>query len=695
METALPTSAVISDESLPEPTSYRGQFIIPLDVDQSAWRTYYGLTYWLTPFAESQAGSFAISLISPDGMELTCGVYDESGEPLQTWDNFPDTRNPGARSLGITLRQLQDGGNDNGPWTDLVHGNSLTFRFNYTGSQQVKDVVVPLDFDQPLTEALDKRRLCFRLREQPVTSTSLRGLDEDRPEPRTPLIYLHGYEDPDTGHETPGTRVPPFALTRQRISTAWQTAKTTGYFDPAVFPNVANGTDDAARAGMQQAVAGLDDATVVQQLSSGARLVVSRAPTGEYGYRFLPAPGHCAPGLVLVEYYRLTSLPGRYGAGRVLKTFSLLPGEQTSIRISTYRRSAVSQQQAASILDSTSTDTEDEFSRTVNSEQSNQDNSAKSFEYRAEVEAEGNANWGWGSASAKASAGVSGSSNSAREEFTKNLTNAVAQNSARASSRRDVQIDTSMDMKLEEGEEQAVERTLENINVSRTLNFVFRQMNHEYLTLLHLVDIRVAFFNGHAESRDEVPLADLDRLLGDCLLPEKVAEAREAITRELQKIVDVSGEARQDFVQTVSLTGADGQAVSYLRVTPGYTSTYTADDGSTHTVPGIVVGADSHVLRTDGVVVDSVLGDGDALDAYSAGLQTQAVRAQQVENDRRQAETDKLRLALQLVQSGDSTGVDLYRRAFPIPSVVNQIDHAAVGSPPVAGNGQAGTAPAM
>ena len=42
----------------------------------------------------------------------------------------------------------------------------------------------------------------------------------------------------------------------------------------------------------------------------------------------------------------------------------------------------------------------------------------------------------------------------------------------------------------------AIEREIENINLSRTLNFVFRQMNQKFVTMLHLTDVRVAFFNG-------------------------------------------------------------------------------------------------------------------------------------------------------------------------------------------------------
>jgi hypothetical protein len=684
MGKVLSSVAVEVSHDLPEPTSYRGQHFIPLAVDDDMWLTYPGITYWLDPVTSAPDGACRISLIADAGFELNCTVYAETGAELTLFNANPD--NLTTRSFFLLLREIPEYPAPEAP----LAGTSLTFRFNYGDSRNVKDVVLPLEFDEQLGTVLSRRRLCFRLSDQPLASTRLPALDRRRPEPKTPLVYLHGYEDVDTGYETIGDRLPPIAMTRQRIGAAWRTATATGYFDPGVFPNVPGGSDHAGRAGIMQAIADLDEATVVQQLTSGGRLVVTRSETGQYTYRFLPAPEHCAPGLVLVEYYRLTSFPARYGAGRTIKTFSLLPGEQTTIRVSTYKRSTESMQQTASILDATNSETESEFSRTVNSEQSNQNNASKTFEYRAEAEAEGQATWGWGSASAKVSGGVSGSSNSAREELTKNLTNAVSQNTARASSRREVQVDTSMDVKLEQGEEQAVERTLENVNVSRTLNFVFRQMNQEYVTVLHLVDVRVAFFNGHAESRDEVPLTELDRLLGDCLRSDLISRVRPGILAELQAITDHRGRPQPDFIKTISLTGTDpsdggGVEVDYPQVNHDFTSSYTGPDGVERTVPGIIVGTDQHVLRTDGITVDAFLGEGRALDDYSTGLQEQAVRAREIDNDRQEVETDRLRVALELVKKGDTAGVGLYQRLFPIPTIVNQIDHAAINTP---SNGQ-------
>lgn len=94
--------------------------------------------------------------------------------------------------------------------------------------------------------------------------------------------------------------------------------------------------------------------------------------------------------------------------------------------------------------------------------------------------------------------------------------------------------------------------------------------------------------------------------------------------------------------------------------------------------------AESHVIRTDGVVVDTFLGLGNALDDYSTGLQTETVRTEQIENGRRQAELDRLQLAMQLIRDKNTDGVKLYQQLFPTVPIINQIEQAAIGAP----NGQ-------
>ena len=67
---------------------------------------------------------------------------------------------------------------------------------------------------------------------------------------------------------------------------------------------------------------------MVAQLNGGNWLAIYRDTSARYTYRFIPTPQRGIPTLLLVEYYRLSSFPARYGAGRPIKTFSLLPGER-------------------------------------------------------------------------------------------------------------------------------------------------------------------------------------------------------------------------------------------------------------------------------------------------------------------------------------------------------------------------------
>lgn len=240
----------------------------------------------------------------------------------------------------------------------------------------------------------------------------------------------------------------------------------------------------------EKAIAGVavNKDEILSQHKLGNRLNVYTTMSGRKSYNFLPEPT-LKPTFLIVEKYRLSSFLGQYGAGRTVKTFSLLPGEKTTISINSYKKSESTSTKSSSILDSYTEDKADEFESSIAAEQSSKENQSKNFEYHAEAEAE--ASWGWGKA--KVSGGVSGGSTSSREEFAKNTSAATEKHASSASAQRDVEINTSFETKEETGREKSITREIQNINVGRTLNFTFRQMNQEFITILHLVDVRVAF----------------------------------------------------------------------------------------------------------------------------------------------------------------------------------------------------------
>ncbi|SDZ65624.1 hypothetical protein SAMN05421736_1267 [Evansella caseinilytica] len=405
----------------------------------------------------------------------------------------------------------------------------------------------------------------------------------------------------------------------------------------------------------------LDPNEVEMMKDSGYRLNVYKNLYGSYTYNYVPfplvkadtqQPQKISPAQIyLVETYRLSSFLGDYGAGRVIKTFSLLPGEKTKISVKSFTKSSETRKESSSILDSFSEDSAEEFETSIANEQSNKEEYQKSFKYHAEAEA--SASWGWGKA--KVSGGIEGATNAAREEFSKNATSALQKHAAKASAKREVQVNAEYEVKTETEEETSIEREIENINLSRTLNFIFRQMNQEFISILHLVDVRISFWNGYeGAKRREVPLYELDSLLNEVIVDDpdtgsadaaKKDEVRQSVTEALKNIFDYEGNRVTDFIKEES----------YLRVNTKRIQFYDdpISDQEPIPVPGIVLSVSKNVLRTEGVIVESLLGEGNALDDYATRLQELEIQNREAEVSRLKAEADKANLINYLVQEND------------------------------------------
>jgi hypothetical protein len=383
--------------------------------------------------------------------------------------------------------------------------------------------------------------------------------------------------------------------------------------------------------------------SLAERLREGYHLVKTTNLYGEQSVTPVPPiPTNPDPHLYLVESLRLTSYLGDYGAGRIVKTFSLLPGESTKISVKTYRSTESTKKAASSVLDSLTQESASSLETAVMTEQSDQQSFQETQEYYAE--ASGSASWGIGSASGKA--GIKGGSNSARQETVKNVSNATQKHSASASAKREVDIDTSYEVSEKAGEETSIERQIDNINRSRTLNFVFRQMNQEFVTFLHLTDVRVGFFNGDGASRREVPLPAIGSLLAEVVKPSKQQQVRDIILEQLSAVRDYAGNI-VDVVDTVSISAGD----EYRQFDPTLTTPFVDRNGRQYDVPGVLLKVDYLVMRTDGVIVEALLGEGDALDDYAKELQS-------LEVERRGAEVSKLVADGDRVRLGNKAGED-------------------------------------
>jgi hypothetical protein len=381
----------------------------------------------------------------------------------------------------------------------------------------------------------------------------------------------------------------------------------------------------------------------VHQFVAGAKMgkVTSPVPGpgGEETVAEVPVDQEPAPALFLVEKVAISSFLGDYGMGKTVKTFTLLPGESTTIRIKTWQSTKQSKKDSSSIIDSHQDEAKQRFENTVQRETT--DKTTKSKEEKWSVEAEADATWGWGSASIKASA--SGEYQSGREQFSKQVSSAVGEHSKSASSKRELSITSESEVSVEEGSEEVIERTISNVNVRRVLNFVFRELNQEYTTHVHLTDIHVAYSNGMDGSWRQVPISGLLGLLREVLSEDKIPK----IAQQILKVASVVFSHDDIPVQSLELIKYSPQDDSFsvspvpkdqngMPAPPTETAFYRFKQGALgqNEVDGVLLSTQQIVMRTDSVIVEALLGEADALDEYAMEIQAAASTKQTLENKR-------------------------------------------------------------
>jgi hypothetical protein len=407
------------------------------------------------------------------------------------------------------------------------------------------------------------------------------------------------------------------------------------------------------------------------------------------------------PKILFFEKLQISTFLGNYGAGRVIKTFSLFPGEKTKISVKTYQKTKQTEETTvnfgSSVLDSVTEEAAVDFENSIQSESSNKytDSEAdilSSQKNHSTKEGSGGAKVLWGLVEASGSGASSSGSEStgewgtrsAREDFARTVSNALFKHSARASSKRDVEINTSSEQTAssvaEQGSEHTIERQIENVNVSRTLNLVFRQMVQEYISVLHLTDVKIALYDESPGPYPQYSMHELDRFLDAYFADDEETRMRilEGIIRELFFLFDYQDEPQQ-FLEQVSLAFPQdtievaGHEISlpgpvgYLRVNKSLRTRLA--DREFIEVPGVVLKENVITMRTDGVVVDGFLGNGGdpeagLLDSYSASLQVQTIRDMELKNALTQEEIERSALGRAVVEAGNAEQGAIFRDVF-------------------------------
>lgn len=448
---------------------------------------------------------------------------------------------------------------------------------------------------------------------------------------------------------------------------------------------------------------------IANHIKGGGLAIVIKTPSGILDLEYKYEPKRIIPRLYLVQHLKVASYARDYGATKTIGTFSLLPGERTTISLRSYTKKEQTKVKAENILDSFSHNSASSFqqhlqnaAQTGVSQESSEANemivntnqnaqvgsssgstSASFNNYSGSFDVGGGVGMGFPIApnlflgvSYQVSAGGSlggGTSQSGYSGHLENYTSGLVSQSANqstlssalqsvvstlndaiesavteSSSYRQVEINTTTTESYTEEHETATIRQLENINYSRVLNFVFRQLCQQYLTITYLHDVTFVYTDGTPESRVVLKLSELSQFLNQLYQDSSHADQLfQNIMLELCNVRDYQG-APQPFVQCTNLELAlcceEGETVLQHVVQKNPDLVQTVDGIR---IKGVVLDVSERVLPVDHVICEALLGQGEALDCYNSRLQEAAVQKAEQELQARQIELDMRNLELQ------------------------------------------------
>jgi len=377
------------------------------------------------------------------------------------------------------------------------------------------------------------------------------------------------------------------------------------------------------------------------------------------------------PRIAIVETYEVSSSLGDYGLGRTLQTFSLLPGERTTISVDTWRTFEATREDASSIFDSSDTAAQTRFTSALANESGSAFQDQGGWAFSVGVKASGGFNLGLVSANIGVETGFSANHQEARQSFSKSVSQSASDHAAQVNTARRQAVQSTSSSTEAGGSSESTVREIANTNLRRVLNFVFRELNQTYRVRTCLRAVKVAFYNGNSDSAEVVNLAEMPRLM-----TKYVAEAkRETVARALLSLVtqcvDHTGtpqtmlqvgtrkqgvfewtDATLDDTGDVKFQGNPLGATVCWRIKPGPIGQEAAVEKDR--VNGVLTDQTEIVLRTDNVVVEALLGRADALDPYASALQALDLKAREADIAWRVADTQRMLAALELVEAQDA-----------------------------------------
>lgn len=324
-------------------------------------------------------------------------------------------------------------------------------------------------------------------------------------------------------------------------------------------------------------------------------MVMEKLGGYETQVKYVKEPPAPVPYFSIMEEYTTCSYLGDYGAGRTIKTFSLLPGEKTTITVRTYKEKASTMSNAENVLDSFSESSTNELEKLIENETGLSSNSTSESSSSTSKTRKGNVGGNIGaSLFGIINIGVSGGYEGGSSKSSTNSSSAT-----RASNIRSIN--------------KALDKHISSLS-----------------------NIKIAFCNGYEESLRVVDLEELDVLLEDTVVPDMIEQVRQTILKHYCTIFNYKDEPIQ-FVEKVTYDIGEcvnaAEVETFWRIRKDIVDTWRADEGGLEIkVKGPILHVSTHTLKTSSAVVDAFLGQGEALDCFNMKAQDAVAIGEQLKN---------------------------------------------------------------
>lgn len=385
----------------------------------------------------------------------------------------------------------------------------------------------------------------------------------------------------------------------------------------------------------------VDANLLAQAVQDGFMPVVKKRFSGLPKVYYIPKPDGAKPQISILLHFKMCTYLGDYGAGRTVETFSLLPGERTTITIRTYQHNEEVKYLAQNVLDSFSESSAEDLQTNIDNETEHTTNltQEETFSKTGDWKAGGNFGLNLGFLKIGGNGGGGGSKtnttsvNEAIQTQVKTLVGSTTSHSAKSDSNREIEVNTSTTSTSISETEETIVRELENINKSRVLNFVFRQLLQEFISITYLYDVSFVYSNGFASQKRSCKLSGLDSMMENLFPSEQARQvAKDIIHNQLCNINDYLGtkhslieQVTQEYTNCINPKSNIGSQ-KYVRLK------HLSQEYKGKTVNGIIMDVTHRIMRTPSVIVDALLGQGEALDCYNQRLQVAATQNAELEN---------------------------------------------------------------